>query len=140
MTPAVTFDLEDNENPSTKEQIALRGWRRLASPRTKVSKWMIHEFYANAVQSDEGMGQEHQESPKVQGQHSGGHHRLHHPPKLRSKAGSSTSRALHSRSNVEFEFWPTSPANSTKKGRTHPHSSWMACVYHPFNYIDRKQV
>ncbi|MED6115775.1 hypothetical protein PIB30_093964 [Stylosanthes scabra] len=39
------------------EQIALRGWRRLASPRTKVSKWMIHEFYANAVQSDKEMGQ-----------------------------------------------------------------------------------
>ncbi|MED6189433.1 hypothetical protein PIB30_095972 [Stylosanthes scabra] len=31
--------------------------RRLASPRTKVSKWMIHEFYANAVQSDEEMGE-----------------------------------------------------------------------------------
>ncbi|MED6163702.1 hypothetical protein PIB30_082587 [Stylosanthes scabra] len=28
-----------------------------AAPGTKVSKWMIHEFYANAVQSDEEIGQ-----------------------------------------------------------------------------------
>ncbi|MED6211563.1 hypothetical protein PIB30_074921 [Stylosanthes scabra] len=53
ITPEVTFDLEDDEYPSIKEQIALRGWRRLASPRTKVSKWMVQEFYANAVQSEE---------------------------------------------------------------------------------------
>ncbi|MED6225868.1 hypothetical protein PIB30_097817 [Stylosanthes scabra] len=57
ITPEVTFDLEEDEYPSIKEQIALWGWRRLASPRTKVSKWMIQEFYANAVQSDEEMGQ-----------------------------------------------------------------------------------
>ncbi|MED6213894.1 hypothetical protein PIB30_097789 [Stylosanthes scabra] len=35
ITAEVTFDLEDDEYPSIKEQIALRGWRRLASPRTK---------------------------------------------------------------------------------------------------------
>ncbi|MED6139515.1 hypothetical protein PIB30_084551 [Stylosanthes scabra] len=57
ITPEVTFDLKDDEYPSIKEQIALRGWRRLASPRTKVSKWMIQEFYANAVQSEEEMEQ-----------------------------------------------------------------------------------
>ncbi|MED6198809.1 hypothetical protein PIB30_069983 [Stylosanthes scabra] len=57
ITPEVTFDLEDDEYPSIKEQIALQGWRRLASPRTKVSKLMIQEIYANAVQSDEEMGQ-----------------------------------------------------------------------------------
>ncbi|MED6212562.1 hypothetical protein PIB30_084609 [Stylosanthes scabra] len=57
ITPEVTFDLEDNEYPSIKEQIALLSWRRLASPRTKVSKWMIQEFYANAIQSEEEMGQ-----------------------------------------------------------------------------------
>ncbi|MED6177556.1 hypothetical protein PIB30_099236, partial [Stylosanthes scabra] len=57
ITPKVTFDLEEDEYPSIKEQIALRCWRRLARPRTKVSKWMIHEFYANAVQSNEEMGQ-----------------------------------------------------------------------------------
>ncbi|MED6141493.1 hypothetical protein PIB30_103987, partial [Stylosanthes scabra] len=57
ITPEVTFELEEDEYLSIKEQIALRGWRRLASPRTKVSKWMIQEFYANAVQSDEEMGE-----------------------------------------------------------------------------------
>ncbi|MED6139496.1 hypothetical protein PIB30_084396 [Stylosanthes scabra] len=57
ITPEVTFDLEDDEYPSIKEQIALRGWRTLASPRTKVSKWMIQEFYANAVQYEEEMEQ-----------------------------------------------------------------------------------
>ncbi|MED6198594.1 hypothetical protein PIB30_067904 [Stylosanthes scabra] len=57
ITPEVTFELVEDEYPSIKEQIALRGWRRLASPRTKVSKWMIHEFYTNAIQSDEEMGQ-----------------------------------------------------------------------------------
>ncbi|MED6186315.1 hypothetical protein PIB30_065506 [Stylosanthes scabra] len=57
ITPEVSFDLEDDEYPFIKEQIALRGWRRLASPRTKVSKWMIQEFYANAVQSEEEMEQ-----------------------------------------------------------------------------------
>ncbi|MED6173676.1 hypothetical protein PIB30_061857 [Stylosanthes scabra] len=38
VTPEVTFDLEDDEYPAIKEQIALRGWRRLASPRTKINK------------------------------------------------------------------------------------------------------
>ncbi|MED6126943.1 hypothetical protein PIB30_083349, partial [Stylosanthes scabra] len=60
ITSEVTFDLEDDEYPSIKEQIALRGWRRLASPRTKVSKWMIQEFYANAVQSEKKMEQANQ--------------------------------------------------------------------------------
>ncbi|MED6161725.1 hypothetical protein PIB30_063420 [Stylosanthes scabra] len=43
--------------PEVGLEIALRSWRRLASPRTKVSKCMIQEFYANAVQSEEEMGQ-----------------------------------------------------------------------------------
>ncbi|MED6139891.1 hypothetical protein PIB30_088197 [Stylosanthes scabra] len=60
ITPEVTFDLEDDEYPSIKEHIALRGWSRLASPRTKVSKWMIQEFYANAVQSEEEIEQANQ--------------------------------------------------------------------------------
>ncbi|MED6175811.1 hypothetical protein PIB30_081866 [Stylosanthes scabra] len=60
VTPEVTFDLEDDEYPAIKEQIALRGWRRLASPRTKISKLLIQEFYANAVQSDEEMEQAEQ--------------------------------------------------------------------------------
>ncbi|MED6199901.1 hypothetical protein PIB30_080133, partial [Stylosanthes scabra] len=55
--PEITFDLEDDEYPSIKEQIVLRGRRRLASPRTKVNKWMIQEFYANVIQSEEEMEQ-----------------------------------------------------------------------------------
>ncbi|MED6200642.1 hypothetical protein PIB30_087211 [Stylosanthes scabra] len=69
ITPEVTCDLEDDEYPSIKEQIALRGWRRLASPRTKVSKWLIQEFYANAVQSEEEMeqGEQHPYKSYVRG-------------------------------------------------------------------------
>ncbi|MED6176277.1 hypothetical protein PIB30_086561 [Stylosanthes scabra] len=37
------------------EQIALRGWRRLAAPTTRISKLLVQEFYANAVVSDEEM-------------------------------------------------------------------------------------
>ncbi|MED6162640.1 hypothetical protein PIB30_072385 [Stylosanthes scabra] len=47
VTPEVSFDLEDEEYPAIREQIALRGWRILASPRTKISKLLIQEFYAN---------------------------------------------------------------------------------------------
>ncbi|MED6137986.1 hypothetical protein PIB30_070092 [Stylosanthes scabra] len=60
VTPEVTFDLEDDEYPGIKEKMALRGWRRLASPRTKISKLLIQEFYANAVHSDEEMEQAEQ--------------------------------------------------------------------------------
>ncbi|MED6224506.1 hypothetical protein PIB30_084719 [Stylosanthes scabra] len=60
VTPEVTFDLEDDEYPAIKEQIVLRGWKRLASPRTRISKLLIQEFYANAVQSDEEMEQAEQ--------------------------------------------------------------------------------
>ncbi|MED6125580.1 hypothetical protein PIB30_069781 [Stylosanthes scabra] len=60
ITPEVTFDLDEDEYPSIKEQIALRGWKRLASPRTRMTKWMIQEFYANAVQSDDEMEQDDQ--------------------------------------------------------------------------------
>ncbi|MED6154711.1 hypothetical protein PIB30_115352, partial [Stylosanthes scabra] len=35
------------------EQTTLRGWRRLAAPRTNVSKLLVQEFYANAVVSDD---------------------------------------------------------------------------------------
>ncbi|MED6202172.1 hypothetical protein PIB30_102713, partial [Stylosanthes scabra] len=33
--------------------ITLRGWRRLAAPTTKISKTFIHEFYANAIITEE---------------------------------------------------------------------------------------
>ncbi|MED6112812.1 hypothetical protein PIB30_065115 [Stylosanthes scabra] len=35
------------------EQVALRGWIRLAAPRTNVSELMMQEFYANAAVSEE---------------------------------------------------------------------------------------
>ncbi|MED6172584.1 hypothetical protein PIB30_051466 [Stylosanthes scabra] len=51
--PEVGFNLEDDEYPEVMEQIALRGWRRLAAPRTDISKLLVQEFYANAAVSDE---------------------------------------------------------------------------------------
>ncbi|MED6213237.1 hypothetical protein PIB30_091211 [Stylosanthes scabra] len=49
----VGFNLEDDEYPEIMEQIALRGWRRLAAPRTDISKLLVQEFYANAAVSNE---------------------------------------------------------------------------------------
>ncbi|MED6201321.1 hypothetical protein PIB30_093758 [Stylosanthes scabra] len=51
--PEAGFNLEDDEYPEIMEQIALRGWRRLAAPRTDISKLLVQEFYANAAVSDE---------------------------------------------------------------------------------------
>ncbi|MED6165963.1 hypothetical protein PIB30_104625 [Stylosanthes scabra] len=51
--PEVGFNLNDNEYPQIKEQIALRGWRRLAAHMTGVSKLLVQEFYRNAAISDE---------------------------------------------------------------------------------------
>ncbi|MED6185941.1 hypothetical protein PIB30_061992 [Stylosanthes scabra] len=49
----VSFNLEEDEYPEIMEQIALRGWRRLAAPRTDISKLLVQEFYANAAVFDE---------------------------------------------------------------------------------------
>ncbi|MED6190055.1 hypothetical protein PIB30_101990 [Stylosanthes scabra] len=49
------IDLDEDEYPEVKEQIALRGWRRLAAPKQKISIDLIHEFYANAVVTEEEM-------------------------------------------------------------------------------------
>ncbi|MED6188305.1 hypothetical protein PIB30_084710 [Stylosanthes scabra] len=51
--PEVGFNLKDDEYPEIMEQIALRGWRRLAAPRMNISKLLVQEFYANAAVSDE---------------------------------------------------------------------------------------
>ncbi|MED6213478.1 hypothetical protein PIB30_093852 [Stylosanthes scabra] len=51
--PEVGFNLNEDEYPQIMEQVALRGWRRLASPRTNVSELMMQEFYANAAVSEE---------------------------------------------------------------------------------------
>ncbi|MED6140653.1 hypothetical protein PIB30_095355, partial [Stylosanthes scabra] len=51
--PEVGFNLEDDEYSEIMEQITLRGWRRLAAPRTDISKLLVQEFYANAAMSNE---------------------------------------------------------------------------------------
>ncbi|MED6115637.1 hypothetical protein PIB30_092591 [Stylosanthes scabra] len=53
ITPKTSFDLQEDEYPEIQEQIAKRGWRRLSKPRTKISKVLIQEFYANAVRTKE---------------------------------------------------------------------------------------
>ncbi|MED6224093.1 hypothetical protein PIB30_080446 [Stylosanthes scabra] len=55
VTPEVGFNLDEDEYPQIKEQIALRGWRRLAAPMTEISKLLVQEFYANAAVSEEEM-------------------------------------------------------------------------------------
>ncbi|MED6174983.1 hypothetical protein PIB30_074159 [Stylosanthes scabra] len=47
------FDLQEGQYPEIAEQIGLRGWRRLSKPRTKISKDLVHEFYSNAVRTEE---------------------------------------------------------------------------------------
>ncbi|MED6224248.1 hypothetical protein PIB30_082200 [Stylosanthes scabra] len=49
------FDLDDDEYPEIHEQIALRGWTRLAAPKPEISIDLIHEFYANAIITEEEM-------------------------------------------------------------------------------------
>ncbi|MED6198775.1 hypothetical protein PIB30_069766 [Stylosanthes scabra] len=51
--PKVGFNLNEDEYPQIMEQVSLRGWRRLAAPRTNVSELMVQQFYANAAISDE---------------------------------------------------------------------------------------
>ncbi|MED6176772.1 hypothetical protein PIB30_091488 [Stylosanthes scabra] len=51
--PEVGFNLNEDEYPQIMEHVSLRGWRRLAAPRTNVSELMVQEFYANAAISDE---------------------------------------------------------------------------------------
>ncbi|MED6120649.1 hypothetical protein PIB30_022762, partial [Stylosanthes scabra] len=50
----VGFNLNEDEYPEMRQQIALRGWKRLASPR-EVTKTMIREFFANAARSEDEM-------------------------------------------------------------------------------------
>ncbi|MED6199549.1 hypothetical protein PIB30_076950 [Stylosanthes scabra] len=41
------------KNNKVISEIALCGWRRLAAPTTEISKMLIHEFYANAIITEE---------------------------------------------------------------------------------------
>ncbi|MED6225836.1 hypothetical protein PIB30_097523 [Stylosanthes scabra] len=47
------IDLDEDEYPKIRELIALRGWRRLSTPKQEISIDLIHEFYANAVVIEE---------------------------------------------------------------------------------------
>ncbi|MED6128563.1 hypothetical protein PIB30_099136 [Stylosanthes scabra] len=49
------FDLDEDEYPEVKEQSSLRGWRRLGAPKQEISIDLIHEFYANAILTEEEM-------------------------------------------------------------------------------------
>ncbi|MED6201471.1 hypothetical protein PIB30_095381, partial [Stylosanthes scabra] len=55
VTSKICFDLEEDQHPEIAEQIANRGWKRLTNPRTKISKLLIQEFYANASRTEEEM-------------------------------------------------------------------------------------
>ncbi|MED6160588.1 hypothetical protein PIB30_052796 [Stylosanthes scabra] len=50
----VGFNLRDNEYLEMRQQISLRGWRRLASPR-EAAKTMIREFFSNTCRSEDEM-------------------------------------------------------------------------------------
>ncbi|MED6210425.1 hypothetical protein PIB30_064009 [Stylosanthes scabra] len=56
--PEVGFNLNEDEYPQIMEQVSLRGWRRLAAPRTNVSELMVQEFYANAAVSEEEVAEQ----------------------------------------------------------------------------------
>ncbi|MED6141815.1 hypothetical protein PIB30_107202 [Stylosanthes scabra] len=45
------FELKDGEYPEVHNQITLRGWKRLTSPRKNVKMLMIKEFFANAARA-----------------------------------------------------------------------------------------
>ncbi|MED6165954.1 hypothetical protein PIB30_104544, partial [Stylosanthes scabra] len=45
------FELKDGEYPQVQNQITLRGWKRLTSPRRNVKMLMIKEFFANAART-----------------------------------------------------------------------------------------
>ncbi|MED6114260.1 hypothetical protein PIB30_078650 [Stylosanthes scabra] len=47
------INLDEDEYREVKEQISLRGWRRLAAPKQEISIDLIHEFYANAILIEE---------------------------------------------------------------------------------------
>ncbi|MED6149006.1 hypothetical protein PIB30_058358 [Stylosanthes scabra] len=49
------IDLDEDEYSEVREQIVLRGWRRMSAPKQEISIDLIHEFYANAVGTEEEM-------------------------------------------------------------------------------------
>ncbi|MED6201771.1 hypothetical protein PIB30_098384 [Stylosanthes scabra] len=49
VTLETCFELQEDEYPEIQEKIAKSCWRRLSKPRTKISKVLIQEFYANVI-------------------------------------------------------------------------------------------
>ncbi|MED6114995.1 hypothetical protein PIB30_085890 [Stylosanthes scabra] len=55
----VGFNLNEDEYPQIMEQVSLRGWRRLAAPRTNMSELMVQGFYVNiAILEEEAAEQD----------------------------------------------------------------------------------
>ncbi|MED6153756.1 hypothetical protein PIB30_105074 [Stylosanthes scabra] len=48
ITPDMRFNLEEDQYPQIRQQIELRGWKRLNKPKKRISQTIIREFYANA--------------------------------------------------------------------------------------------
>ncbi|MED6141019.1 hypothetical protein PIB30_099189 [Stylosanthes scabra] len=46
--PDTRFNLEKDQYPQIRQQIELRGWKRLNKPKKRISQTIIREFYANA--------------------------------------------------------------------------------------------
>ncbi|MED6202207.1 hypothetical protein PIB30_103003 [Stylosanthes scabra] len=46
--PDTRFNLEEDQYPQIRQQIELRGWKRLNKPKKRISQTIIREFYANA--------------------------------------------------------------------------------------------
>ncbi|MED6226382.1 hypothetical protein PIB30_103157, partial [Stylosanthes scabra] len=53
------IDLDEDEYPEVKEQIALRGWRRLAAPKQEISIDLIHEAQVQGAATDFETRKEH---------------------------------------------------------------------------------
>ncbi|MED6202332.1 hypothetical protein PIB30_104270, partial [Stylosanthes scabra] len=46
--PDTRFNLEEDQYPQIRQQIELRGWKRLNKPKKRISQIIVREFYANA--------------------------------------------------------------------------------------------
>ncbi|MED6215017.1 hypothetical protein PIB30_109182 [Stylosanthes scabra] len=46
--PDMRFNLEEDQYPQIRQQIELRGWKRLNKPKKRISQKIIREFYVNA--------------------------------------------------------------------------------------------
>ncbi|MED6138437.1 hypothetical protein PIB30_074230 [Stylosanthes scabra] len=46
--PDTRFNLEEDQYPQIRQQIKLRGWKRLNKLKKRISQTIIREFYANA--------------------------------------------------------------------------------------------